>query len=620
MTFSLKPVPPNFSFPPKSRFVFLALLFLNGAFGLLFAQQKDIDLAHEYFIQQEYDKAAVLYERLAKSNRNLPLIYKNYLQTLIRQESYSEAEKLISKQIKLETNNPTFRIDYGSLFFLQGKADKAFKIYEEVIEDFKKDYKSSLLAAEHFVRLDLLDQALQMLLSGRKASREKATFALELAEVYALRNDREAMIDEYLLFALTDRSNLEYIKGALQDQLVKQDDFDAFEKILLEKLQKNSNESVYNELLLWLYLQQKRFYRAFIQAKALDKRYKLEGNELLNIGLISLKNKDYKSAQTIFKYIIDTYPNSANYPLARNYYIKAKEEVVKNTFPIEESSIYSLIEDYQKLIQEVGKNTKTFDALRSVASLYAFYLDQKDTAVVILEEAIGISRGRTDYIAQCKTDLGDIYLLKDEPWEATLLYSQVEKLKKEHPIGYEAKLRNAKLSYYKGEFELAQEHLDILKEATSREIANDAMDLSLLIQDNLAFDTTGAALKDYSVIDLMIFQHQDEKALANLDQMLDKYPGHSIEDEVLWRKANMLLKLGQPDSALTVLQKIVETYPDGILGDDAFFLLGKTFEETLKDTEKAKEIYEELLVKYPGSIFTAEARKRFRILRGDIIN
>jgi hypothetical protein len=35
------------------------------------------------------------------------------------------------------------------------------------------------------------------------------------------------------------------------------------------------------------------------------------------------------------------------------------------------------------------------------------------------------------------------------------------------------------------DFELAQAHLDILKLATSREIANDAMELSLLITDNL---------------------------------------------------------------------------------------------------------------------------------------
>jgi tetratricopeptide (TPR) repeat protein len=255
-----------------------------------------------------------------------------------------------------------------------------------------------------------------------------------------------------------------------------------------------------------------------------------------------------------------------------------------------------------------------------MAQLYAFYLDEKDKAIQILEEAIQLGAGRNDFIAECKTDLGDIYLLKNEPWEATLLYSQVEKLKPEHPLGYEAKLRNAKLSYYKGEFELAQEHLDILKEATTREIANNAMELSLLIRDNLVFDTTGTALREFSQIELILFQHKDDEALKGLKNMLGDYPKHSIRDEVLWRKANLLLKMSKPEEALVDLEMIMNEYSEDIWGDDALFLMGKIYEEDLKNKDKAEEVYKNHLFKYPGSIYTAEVRKRFRILRGDFVD
>ena len=605
---------------PQLFFLALSLILLHEP-NTAFAQvNKDIELADEYFHQQEYEKAVILYERASRSNRNIPFIYKNYLQSLIYLKNFKDADKLINKQIKLESANPTFQIDLAYLTEIQGRIDKADKLYKEIIDENKKNNRATILAAEHFVRLDKSDQARDMLLSARKAQKDKSLFAVALAEVYELLGDQKSMIEEYISFSLIERSNIEYVKGALQDRITRVEDFDNLEKILIERLQKDANQITYNELLLWLYLQQKRFYRAFIQAKALDKRYRLEGSELLEIGTISMKNKDYKSAQTIFQYIIKTYPKSSNYPVARNYYIKAKEEVVKNTFPIVKEDIYSLIGDYENLIKEVGKNYKTFDAIRSIALLHAFYLDDKDTAVVILDEAIEISKGRTDYIAQCKTDLGDIYLLKGEPWEATLLYSQVEKLKKEHPLGYEAKLKNAKLSFYKGEFVLAQEHLDILKEATTREIANDAMDLSLLIQDNLVFDTTGAALKEFAKIDLMIFQHQDAQALEALNKMLEDYPSDGLLDEVLWTRANLLFKIGKPEEGIKDLERIFAEFPDGILGDDAYFLMGKTHEEVFKDKEKAKSIYKDHLIKYPGSIYTAEARKRFRILRGDIIN
>lgn len=252
--------------------------------------------------------------------------------------------------------------------------------------------------------------------------------------------------------------------------------------------------------------------------------------------------------------------------------------------------------------------------------LYGFYLDKKDPALVYLEEAVKTARTNPDLIAKCKLDMGDIYLLKNEPWESTLLYSQVEKEAKDQPIGYEAKLRNAKLSYYKGEFELAQSHLDILKMATSREIANDAMELSLLIQDNLALDTVGEAMKEYAAIEMLLFQNKNDEALQRLDQMKENYPKHSLIDEVLWLQAKIYIRQDKNEKAVEQLEKIVNNYSYDILSDDAHFVIAKLLEEKLNQKEKAMEMYQTHLAKYPGSIYAVEARKRFRALRGDKIN
>jgi tetratricopeptide (TPR) repeat protein len=221
-------------------------------------------------------------------------------------------------------------------------------------------------------------------------------------------------------------------------------------------------------------------------------------------------------------------------------------------------------------------------------------------------------------------DLGDIYLLKGEPWESSLLYSQVEKTQKENPVGYEAKLRNAKLSYYKGDFRLAQEHLDILKEATTREIANDALDLSMRIKENIAFDSVGEALKEYASVELMLYQNKTDEALQRLEKLKQgvsvsgkPISNQTILDDVYWLEANIRMKRGQFENALTLLQKIRDEFPDDILTDDAYFLQGEIYERQLKDKEKAMEIYREFLNKYPGSVYAAEARKRYRIMRGD---
>jgi tetratricopeptide (TPR) repeat protein len=252
-----------------------------------------------------------------------------------------------------------------------------------------------------------------------------------------------------------------------------------------------------------------------------------------------------------------------------------------------------------------------------MALLYAFYKNDRDTAIVILSDAIFQARNDEKFKARAKIDLGDILLLKGEPWESTLLYSQVEKAQKDEPLGHEAKLRNAKLAYYKGEFELAQEHLDVLKLATSREIANDAMDLSILIQDNVGLDTSYDAMSEYAAIDLLLFQNRTDEALIKCDEMLRKYPKHSLTDEIYWLKAKLFRKMGNYNEAVKMLDVIIVGYSYDILGDDAHYLKGLILEEDLKDVEGAKAIYQELLKKYPGSILCADTRKRFRVLRGD---
>jgi tetratricopeptide (TPR) repeat protein len=278
-----------------------------------------------------------------------------------------------------------------------------------------------------------------------------------------------------------------------------------------------------------------------------------------------------------------------------------------------------LINDYRELIKDVGLSNNTIEALKSEALLFAFYLNEHDSAIMILEKIITVPRISKAIIDESKLDLGDIYILIGEPWESTLLYSQVEKSSKESLIGYEAKLRNAKLSYYRGDFALAQSHLDILKMATTREIANDAMSLSLLIKDNTQLDTGDIAMKKFADIDLLIFQNRKFEALDSLKKLKDEFPNHPIVDEILYRQAKIKMEMGDFIEAVSLLQNVVDNFGEDILGDDALFLIGMIYEDQLNEKEKAKEIYQSFLGKYPGSNKAAEARKRFRRLRGDFL-
>jgi tetratricopeptide (TPR) repeat protein len=598
----------------------IQIVCLPVASVLVLAQdQEDISLANEYHIQGDVEKALSLYEKLARRMENIPMIHDNYFKLMINTGRTDMATKYIDRIIDKFPGNLNYRIDKGMIYRERNDAQGEAAYFKQLIESIAKDPFKVRIAAQHMSRNQLTEYALQTYQAGREASGNPDMFSIQMASIYRVLNQKDRMIQEYLNYVNEHPKNLAAVKNILQSILNDEEDLDAFEMLMIDKVQKSPNNPMYVDLLIWVNLQKKDFYAAFIQARAIDKRKKLNGTNVMEIGRIALNNRDYRNAIRVFEYIIDTYPGSPNYEIAKRMLIQSREELVKISFPVDTTEIRALIADYEQLVREVGINNNTIEAMRSKALLHAFYLDEYEISTEIFNMITSVPRINQTVINQSKLDLGDIYLLMGQPWESTLLYSQVEKAAKDTPLGYEAKLKNAKLSYYKGDFALAQNHLDILKLATTREISNDAIALSLLIKDNTLLDSNDVAMQRFAEIDLLIFQNKKRNAIAALDSMLLDFPAHSLTDEILWRSANLKLELGRFDAAVEFLERIDRDFGFDILGDDAKYLMGIIFEEHKADIDKAMEIYNKFLTKYPGSNYAADVRKRFRVLRGDFL-
>lgn len=579
------------------------------------AQNQELALAREYLSKGEYQKAEVIYSKMIDDQRLFPTVYPDYLKTLLAQNNHKEAEKLVKKAAKRYPGQISYNIDLGIVYQAAGDNSAAEKHFDKLISQLKAE--EVMVAASTFIQNELFDHAERAYLRGRELSKNPFEHNRALIALYTFRQKRENLISESLNLLQENEGELIYVQNMLQNSLQEEKDFDALEKELITRVQQHPDLLAYNELLIWLYIQRRDFYSALLQARSVDRRTRSGGTRVMELGAISARNKDYQGAIEAYEYIIKEYPDGPYYLIARQRLIHAREEQVENTFPVDMEKIRALISDYEALLGEVGRNAQTVEVLQHMASLYAFHLDDKNKAIELLQEAIAMPRAKPDFVAESKLTLGDIHLLKGEPWESTLLYSQVEKTHKETPTGHEAKLRNARLNYYKGDFELAQAHLDILKMATSREIANDAMDLSLLITDNTGLDTSTVAMEEYAAIELLIFQNKLAEAQTRLDAMLQRFPGHSLTDEIHFRKATIHERAGEFGQAVASLGKVVSA-PNDILSDDALFKMAQIYEENLKDTQKAQELYNEFLVKHKGSIYVAEARKRFRNLRGDV--
>ncbi len=605
----------------RSILITFLVLLVHLSFG---QNQSEIQLANEYLLKGDKKKAVELYRELSKQDVNNSFIYNNYINTLLDLGAYDEAQGFLKKLLKRDPENLQYKLDAGLVYVRSGDLTRADRYFRELIAENKTNVQRIKLMAEFFSSRSLLDYGILSLTESRNFLNNSTLFSLDLAMLYRLKGNQDKMVQEYLNYVTQTSANIQYVKNVMQALLTEPEELTSLEKLLYDRVQEFPDVEVYSDLLIWVTMQQKNFYASFVQARAYDKRYKHDGEKSMEVAKVALDNEDYDNAAKIYRYIIREYRNTPNYLMATLGLIRTREARLKKIYPVNTDSVKTLVTDYRKFIKQYPDNANALEAARSEALLFANYLDQKDSAVKILNKLIANTRTSLYLRSKAKLDLGDIYLLKAEPWESTLLYSQVEKTQKENPIGYEAKLKNAKLSYYKGDFRLAQEHLDILKEATTREIANDALDLSMRIKENIALDSAGEALQEYASIELMLYQNKTDEALARLDKLKQGFSvagkavsNQTILDDVYWLEANIRMKRGEFDNAIGLLQKIRDEFADDILADDAYFLQGEIYERQLKNKEKAMEIYRDFLNKYPGSVYAAEARKRYRTMRGD---
>jgi tetratricopeptide (TPR) repeat protein len=529
---------------------------------ITFAQnQSEIQLASEYLMKGDKVKALELYRSLSKSEQNIPFIQNSYLNTLLDLGETDEAIGFLKRLLKKDPENIIYQADVGVAYVRSGDLPKADKYFKELINEYKSNPSRIKMMSDYLASRSLGEYSVQALNGCRDYLRNPYLFCLELAMLYRVQGQREKMVQEYLNYVTQSSANIQYVKNVMQALLTKPSELESLEKVLYERIQKHPEIDVYSDLLIWVTMQQKNFYASFIQARAYDKRYKNFGERCMEVAKVALDNEDYDNAIKCYDYVVQQYPGGLYYLQAQLGLMRTRESRVRKTYPVNPDSVRNLIADYKKFIAQYPENANAQEAQRNQAILYATYLDEKGQAVQLLNDLIANPRVSLQLKSKVKIDLGDIYLLKGEPWESTLLYSQVEKSLQESPTAYEAKLKNAKLSYFKGDFRLAQEHLDILKEATTREIANDAMDLSMRIKENIVFDSVGEALKAYASIELLLYQHKTQEALESINLLKAgtsktdssaagsvsrlSFSNHTILDDVYWLEANIRMQRGE---------------------------------------------------------------------------
>jgi tetratricopeptide (TPR) repeat protein len=581
----------------------------------------DEQLAVQYYQSGDFEKALVYYEKLFNKKQS-QIYYTYYVDCLIHVKDYKKAEKVIRKQIRNYPYDLTYRVDLGTLYKNSGSEDKAKKEYEKAIKDIQPNQAQVFDLAHSFTTLHEYDYAIATYMRARKLI-DFYPFNFELAELYDAKKEYAAMANEYLDAIEADEHTLQSVQNVMQDKFSKNNDpkkNEILKNELLRRIQKNGDRTIFSELLLWMFIQQKEFDAALVQAKALDKRKKEEGTRVMALANICVSNEAYDVAIKCYQYIIKLGPESYFFENARLELLTATNKKLRAHGSLSKNELLELEKMYKQTLADLGKNASTARAMQELAHLEAFYLYNSVEAEALLNEVESMTQVSPLTEAECKLELGDILLLDGDIWEASLKYSQVEKAYKHDPIGQEAKFRNAKVGYYTGDFKWAEAQLNVLKGATSKLIANDAMELSLRISENMAEDTNTLPLIMFARAELLSFRNKDSLAILTLDSITKLFPAHALSDDILFKKAAIRASEGRYEEAIGFYEKIVKEYGTDVLADDALFHMAELYEEKIGNKVRAMDLYQDVLTKYPGSVFTVEARKRYRALRGDVLN
>ena len=574
--------------------------------------QSDI-LAKEYFKNGDFKKALAEYKKIYAQPATSLTTINAIVETHQQLEQYADAEAFLIK-VMGDIKYAGFLVDLGYNFQLQRDTVNARVQYNKALESIDERTSNVFSVAKGFQNHSLLDEAITAYEKGMVLN-PKYNFNLQLAQLYGEQGKIEKMFTSYIDYVEINPLTINNIKRSIND-FISEDSANEnnilFRKILLKKAQQ-APDLLWNELLSWLFVQQKDIKKAFVQEKAIFNRQPESLSRIADLAVIATNEKAYDTAKEIYAYLIEK-AQDAGTKIMANYQVLQLEE------KLSDKEDYAAIEvKYLELFDEFGLITQTLKLQIAYAHFLAFYKNETAKATSFLEDTLKLSLPEFKK-AEVKLELGDILVLQEKFNQALIYYTQIQRSLKNSEISQEARYKVAKTSYYKGDFKWAESQLKILKASTSQLIANDALDLKLLITDNKYEDSVQTALKLYAKADLLAFQNKNDEAIVLLNQVLGEHKTEPIIAQALYKQAELFEGKQQFEKAERNYKSIIENYGEGILIDNALFKLAELYMDYLGQPELAKPLYEQIIFSHPDSIYFVEARKKFRALRGDSIN
>ncbi len=583
----------------------------------LLAQTGEVELAEQYYKDGEFQNALNLYSKLQKKDPSIRLFNQRIASCYGELEQYEEGIDFLSKAMRKTPDDHVLPFMKADLMRFSGDADGAKALENKVIVNDLSTEAEFMEAGGYNYQRGRQDLALETYVQARKTMRDKYAFSGEIANLYGQAGEYALATQEYLVMLEKRLERVETIKINVLN-LVNDDSKEKIETVLLEEVQKNSRDRELRGLIYEFYVLTENFYEAFIQVKSIDRLNNNQGALVYNFAMTLRNNKEYRLSNKALDYIIENYENTSYGDKAYQEKTVNTELVAFETLPLDTNLIRDAVNSYEDLLTKRGRFPQYFEAMYRKANLQAFYLFDLEGATAELNQMLNLGIPPQSS-ARANLLYGDVLLMQKEYNKSKLRYNMVAEAFKDGQIGAMAKFKQGRLSYFKGDFEYSKARLKTIKDNTSNDISNDAIQLFLVIQDNIGLDTTTTALERFAQAQLLVFQRDFDPALVLLDSILFAFPNHTLTDDILWEKASIFEQKNDIQKTLGFLERIITEFPTDIHGDDALYKKAQIYDFTLNDKEQAMKLYIDFLRNYTGSLYIVAVRKRIRELRNEKI-
>ena len=567
-------------------------------------------LALQYFDDGEFEKALTIFEESSQKQPSNFFFFQKIIECQQQLKQYDKAEEVILKR-KDKNNQPLLLIELGYNYQLQKNTDKAEKNYDLAIQEVEKEPNYAYQVANSFEKKVLLEWALKAYETAQKKN-PKLNFDYQSALLQGQLGKLDLMLQKLLDYSYSNQENTALVQNQLSRFLL--DDVDGafaneIKKGLLLKTQK-SQDVYWNQFLSWYFVQQKEYGKAFVQEKAVYKRNPDSFYNIVTLAKLAIDEKQNEEATSILTFVLENTDNLDLQMQAHHFLVSMEIESAL------EKDYLALDLKLQGLLKKYGITPFSLELQLLTAHFEAFYLKQTDLGKQLLQNALQLPLNIREE-SRVKMELADIMVYDEKFNQAILYYAQVEENLKNDVIAHEASFKLAKANFYKRDFDWTLQQVKNLKQSPSLLIANDAVELFLLIEDNSVEDSLRIALKDYAKADFQLYQKKNDEALQSFLTILQKHKGKSIEESTLFKVGKLYEEKNDYAKAIQFYQSILEQHKDGIYKDEALFFSAEIYRKHLLDNEKAKLLYEKIVLEHPDSLYFTESRKQYRTLRGD---